>query len=63
MLAGLAFCEMPSQYPWSVLGVSAGLTRGRQQQFATQNPPRPFARHRSTIGAKIITLHNFIVSN
>ena len=38
MLAGLAFCEMLSQYPRSAFRGSAGVTRlrGGQQQLATQ---------------------------
>ena len=36
MLAGLAFFEMLSQYPQSAFRGSAGVTRGSQQQFATQ---------------------------
>ena len=37
MLAGLAFCEMLSQYPRSAFqGLRAGITRGGQQQLATQ---------------------------
>ena len=35
VLAGLAFCEMLSQYPWSAFRGFAGVQRG-QQQFATQ---------------------------
>ena len=36
MLAGLAFGEMLSQYPQSALQGLSGVTRGGQQQFATQ---------------------------
>ena len=36
VLAGLAFCEMRSQYPWSAFRGCARVTRGGQQQFATQ---------------------------
>ena len=36
MLAGLAFCEMLSQYPRSAFPGLARVTRGGQQQFATQ---------------------------
>ena len=36
MLAGLAFCEMLSQYPRSAFQGLCGVTRGGQQQFATQ---------------------------
>ena len=36
MLAGLAFCEMLSQYPQSAFQGS-GSPGGVQQQFATQN--------------------------
>ena len=35
MLAGLAFCEILSQYPQSAFQGSAGVTRAGQQQFAT----------------------------
>ena len=36
VLAGLAFCEMLSQYPRSAFRGSAGVMRGGQQQIATQ---------------------------
>ena len=36
MLAWLAFCEMLSQYPQSAFRRFRGVTRGGQQQFATQ---------------------------
>ena len=36
MLAGLAFCEMLSQYTQSAFQGSPGVARGCQQQFATQ---------------------------
>ena len=36
VLAGLAFCEMPKQYPRSDFQGLLGVTRGGQQQFATQ---------------------------
>ena len=46
MLAGLAFCEMLSQYPRSAF---QGLLRGSPEGSAAvcdPNPPRPFARYR-----------------
>ena len=36
VLARIAFCEMLSQYPWSALRGCAEVTKGGQQQFATQ---------------------------
>ena len=46
MLAGIAFCEMPTQYPRSAF---QGLCGGHQKGSAAvcdPNPPRPFARYR-----------------
>ena len=36
MLAGLAFCEIVSQYPQSAFRGLSGVTTKGQQQFATQ---------------------------
>ena len=36
MLAGLAFCEMKSQYPQSAFQGLSGVPRAGQRQFATQ---------------------------
>ena len=36
VLAGLAFCEMPSQYPLSAFQALSGVPGGAQQQFVTQ---------------------------
>ena len=46
MLAGLAFCEILSQYPRPAF---QGFCRGDQRESAAvcnPNPPRPFARYR-----------------
>ena len=46
MLAGLAFCEMLSQYPRSAFqGLCGGHQRG-SAAVCDPNPPRPFARYR-----------------
>ena len=53
MLAGLALCEMPSQYPRSAFqGFPTGVTKGGSAAVCDPNPPRPFARCRLK---KIIT--------
>ena len=46
VLAGLAFCKMPTQCPRSVFQGFSGVARGCQQQVCDPNPPRPFARYR-----------------
>ena len=47
MLAGLAFCEMLSQYPQSAFQGFSGGHQRRSQAVCGPNPPRPFARYRS----------------
>ena len=44
MLAGLAFCEMPSQYPQSAFQWFSGGQGGGSAAACHPNPPRPFAR-------------------
>ena len=49
MLAGLAFCEMPSQHPQSAFQGSSGVPRGGSAAVCDPNPPRPFARYRNSL--------------
>ena len=52
MLAGLAFCEILSQYPQSAFqGLCGGHERG-SAAVCDPNPPRPFARYRLKLGHK-----------
>ena len=46
MLAGLAFCEMLSQYPQSAFQGSLRVAGGGSAAVCNPNPPRPFARKR-----------------
>ena len=46
MLAGLAFCEMLSQYPQSAFRGLPGVARGGSAAVCDPNPPHPFARYR-----------------
>ena len=45
MLAGLAFCEMLSQYPRSCFSGARGGHQRRSVAVCDPNPPRPFARY------------------
>ena len=49
--AGLAFCEMLSQYPQSAFQGSAGVSRG-SAAVCDPHPPRPFARYRLDVSSK-----------
>ena len=46
VLAGLAFCEMMSQYPRSAFQGLCGGHQRRSVAVCDPNPPRPFARCR-----------------
>ena len=56
MLAGLASCEILSQYPQSAFqGLCAGHERG-SAAVCDPNPPRPFARYRFEQGRVLTPL-------